>query len=86
MLVLSRKAGQSLVIGGNVKVIVQRVSGNRVALAIEAPSEVSILRGELQEVRSEFQEEAEDSNEPPMLLDFTSAPESISEMTPRMAR
>lgn len=48
MLVLSRKPGESLVIGDNVRVYVSRILGNRVTLAIEAPQEVHVVRGELQ--------------------------------------
>ena len=47
MLVLSRKVGERIVIGDNITVVVQRVSGGRVSLAIEAPQDVRILRGEL---------------------------------------
>ncbi|MBX3412696.1 MAG: carbon storage regulator [Pirellulales bacterium] len=47
MLVLSRKIGESLVIDGNIRVTVVRVSGNRVALGVEAPDDVRVLRGEL---------------------------------------
>lgn len=47
MLVLSRKEGEKLVIGDNVVVTINRIAGNRVAIGIEAPREVSIVRGEL---------------------------------------
>jgi carbon storage regulator len=47
MLVLSRKPGEKLVIGENITVTVVAVQGNRVKLALEAPGEVPILRGEL---------------------------------------
>lgn len=47
MLVLSRKEGEQLVIGDNVVITVNRISGNRVAIGIEAPREISIVRGEL---------------------------------------
>lgn len=47
MLVLSRKIGETLIIDGNVRVTVVRVSGNRVALGVEAPDDVRVLRGEL---------------------------------------
>ncbi len=47
MLVLSRKVGEKLVIGGNITVVVSRIAGNRVTLAIEAPKDVRIVRGEL---------------------------------------
>ncbi|QDU75797.1 Carbon storage regulator [Bremerella volcania] len=49
MLVLSRKASQIIHIGADVTVKVLGVSGNTVRLGIEAPTEVSILRGELRD-------------------------------------
>lgn len=48
MLVLSRKVGERVVIDGRVTVVVTRVVGNRVTLGIDAPSDVHVLRGELQ--------------------------------------
>ena len=47
MLVLSRKVGQHLVIGGGIVVVVKRIAGHRVTLGIEAPGTVKIVRGEL---------------------------------------
>jgi carbon storage regulator len=47
MLVLSRKAGEKIVINGNITISVVSVIGNRVKLGIEAPDDVPILRGEL---------------------------------------
>ncbi len=54
MLVLSRKAGERIQIGDNVTLIVQRISGNRVALGIEAPDDVKIIRGELERLVTQF--------------------------------
>ncbi len=51
MLVLSRKVGERLVIGGNITVVISRVAGNRVTIGIEAPDDVRIVRGELQPQR-----------------------------------
>ncbi|MEO1525151.1 MAG: carbon storage regulator [Planctomycetota bacterium] len=48
MLVLSRKAGEKLIIGDDVVLTINRISGNRVAIGIEAPRNVRIVRGELQ--------------------------------------
>ena len=48
MLVLSRKEGEQLVIGDNIVITINRIAGNRVAIGVEAPREVSIVRGELQ--------------------------------------
>lgn len=47
MLVLSRKAGEKLVIGDNVTVEVVRISGNRITLGVVAPKDVKVLRSEL---------------------------------------
>ena len=46
MLVLTRKPGERLVIGG-VTVTVVAVLGNQVRIGIDAPRDVRILRGEL---------------------------------------
>jgi carbon storage regulator len=48
MLVLTRKASETVVIGGDVTIQVVKVQGNRITLGIEAPSKTKILRGELQ--------------------------------------
>ena len=47
MLILRRKAGESLVIGGNIKVTVTDIYEGGVRLAIDAPKQISILRTEL---------------------------------------
>lgn len=47
MLVLSRKAGESIDVGDDVKVTVISVKGRRVRLGIEAPGDVRILRTEV---------------------------------------
>lgn len=52
MLVLSRKVGEKLVIDGNITVEVVRIQGNRITLGIVAPTEVKVLRGELEQKRS----------------------------------
>lgn len=47
MLILQRKAGESLVIGKDITISVVSVDGVRVRLAISAPDNVPILRSEL---------------------------------------
>lgn len=49
MLVLSRKEGERIVIGENITLVISRISGNRVAIGIEAPKDVAVVRGELKE-------------------------------------
>ena len=47
MLILTRKAGECLVIGNSVRITVLETSSGSVRLGIVAPSEVSIYREEL---------------------------------------
>ena len=67
MLVLSRKAGQEIVVGDNVRITVTKVSGNRVTLGVEAPESVRILRGELQPIVCSFDEVEEEEEVPDVL-------------------
>jgi carbon storage regulator len=57
MLVLSRKAGQRIHLGDDIVVEIRRVAGNRVTIALEAPRDVRILRGELQESATDFEDD-----------------------------
>jgi carbon storage regulator len=47
MLVLSRKEGERIVIGGNIVVTIVASRGERVRIGIEAPPEVPIHRQEI---------------------------------------
>jgi carbon storage regulator len=49
MLVLSRKIGETIIIGNDIRVTVVDVKGGRVKLGIEAPSDVGIFRSELRD-------------------------------------
>ena len=44
MLILTRKEGETLLIGDNIKVVVVAVDGQQVRLGIEAPRDVRVLR------------------------------------------
>jgi carbon storage regulator len=47
MLLLARKAGQSVVIDGNIRVTVDRIRGRVVRLKVEAPREIRVDREEV---------------------------------------
>jgi carbon storage regulator len=47
MLILSRKPGEEVVIGEDIRITVLAVLGNRVHLGFRAPGRVEILRSEL---------------------------------------
>lgn len=48
MLVLSRKEGERLKLGDSIVITVVKVAGDKVRLGIEAPSNVLVLRDELE--------------------------------------
>ena len=48
MLVLSRRESERIRLGDSIVVTVVKVAGDRVRLGIEAPSDVLVLRGELE--------------------------------------
>lgn len=56
MLVLSRKAGEKIHIGDGITIEVRRVAGNRVTIAIDAPRDLRILRGELEKAVDAFED------------------------------
>ena len=62
MLVLSRKTGERIHVGDNITIEVRRIAGNRVTLALEAPRDVRILRGELERAAREFKSSAAEQN------------------------
>ncbi len=47
MLVLSRRAGESILIGGDVEVIILGTDGGQFRVGIRAPREITVLRKEL---------------------------------------
>ena len=63
MLVLTRKVGERIQIGNDITVVVTKTAGNRVTLGIEAPKNIRIVRGELEEYVNAFGEEEASAEE-----------------------
>lgn len=84
MLVLSRQAGEQIKIGDNITVIVSRIAGNRVMLAVEAPRDVHIVRGELKPLPPEELEARMPQEPTPLRVPVAPAPgvEDQVEITP----
>ena len=70
MLILQRKAGESLLIGEDITVRVISVDGTRVRLAISAPENVAILRSELVVAADANRDSAMEEAAPVELLDL----------------
>ncbi len=78
MLVLSRKVGERIHVGDNIVLEIRRIAGNRVTVALEAPRDVRILRGELEGPAREFRSSEPQSSEP---VEALSTPTHVGVLT-----
>lgn len=54
MLIITRKKGESLMIGDDIEITISKIEDGSVKIGIQAPKEVSILRKELlEEIKNE---------------------------------
>ena len=63
MLALSRRVGESIIIGDNVEVMVVSVSGDTVKLGIAAPREIPVNRKEIYELIKQENKKAAQSSQ-----------------------
>jgi carbon storage regulator len=58
MLVLSRRAGDEIIIDGRIRITITAVKGDRVKIGVTAPPEVLVDRAEIHEQRQQWAEAA----------------------------
>ena len=58
MLIITRKEGESFLIGDNINITVLGVTGDKVKISIDAPIEIPVLRKELADAQSINKESA----------------------------
>lgn len=64
MLILTRRVGESLMIGDNVNVTVLGIRGNQVRIGVNAPKDVAVHREEIYErIQQEKDDDADGGNE-----------------------
>lgn len=74
MLVLTRKPGESIVIGNDVVITVLEARGGQIRLGIDAPREVAVHRAEIyRQVMSENRAAVESGRDSPILKTTASA-------------
>jgi carbon storage regulator len=71
MLVLTRKVGEVIVIGGGIRIKVVGLLSGKVRLGIDAPGDVAVDRQEVHDRRAEFADivPAPGTADPPLLVD-----------------
>lgn len=72
MLVLTRKVTEQIVIGGNITITINDISGGRVKVGVDAPQEIRVWRGELTPHDMSVADSSPDSSPE---LNFGSAPQ-----------
>jgi len=61
MLILTRKVGESLLIGDDVSITILNVRGNQVKIGVKAPKEISVHREEIYQRIKQAEDDKEQS-------------------------
>ena len=73
MLILTRKPGESIFIGEDIKITIVEIRGHQIRVGIEAPKDMRIYREEIfKQIRSENTQAAESTKQTEKLIDTIS--------------
>ena len=70
MLILTRRIGESIIIGDDITITVLGVKGNQVRLGVNAPKDVSVHR---EEIYRRIQQEQNTNHSEPLVIDTGSS-------------
>lgn len=79
MLILTRKQGESFLLGENIEISIAEISGDRVRIAINAPRDVKILRKELKDASELNRESVTSVSSEEALINITHLAKIIKE-------
>lgn len=70
MLALTRKKGESIIIGDNIEVVILGIQGDQVKLGIEAPKSISVHRHEIYQQIQEANKDAATNTDVDLIKDL----------------
>ena len=80
MLILTRRLGESITIGDNIKVTVLAIHGHQVKLGVVAPQKIMVHREEIYLKIQEENKRKKEGNSSDPVLDQTSHPEKLKKI------
>jgi carbon storage regulator len=54
MLILTRRPGESILIGDDIKVTITKIRGRQISVGVEAPNDVAVDREEIREAKDDM--------------------------------
>lgn len=85
MLILTRKVGESIIVGDDVRVSILEIKGRQVRIGIQAPHDVTIHREEIYKMIQAREESGANVTDPHKTPPITAKPHGPTELPHRQA-